>query len=138
MFALNEMKTKLNHDERLLNRIVPDFAVGCRRPTPGNGYLESLTKPNVRVITNDIKMIVPDGIVLSTGELIKVDALICATGFDVSFCPRFPIIGRDGISLGEQWQKKPEAYLSMAAENFPNYLSKFHSWRQNLAYIDGC
>ncbi|KAI9870993.1 MAG: hypothetical protein M1830_003547, partial [Pleopsidium flavum] len=120
-FSINEMKTKLNHDEHLVKHMVPDFAVGCRRPTPGNGYLEALTKPNVRVVTDRIEKVVPEGIMLSTGELLKVDAFICATGFDISFCPRFSMVGRNAVSLAEQWKDKPEAYLSLAAANFPNY-----------------
>jgi cation diffusion facilitator CzcD-associated flavoprotein CzcO len=124
-YSVNEMKLKLGSDERLMKHMIPDFGVGCRRPTPGNGYLEALTQPNVRVVTDNIDKVVPEGIVLSTGELVKIDIFICATGFDISFCPRFPIIGRNGISLAEQWQDKPEAYLSLAAENLPNYFSQF-------------
>ena len=123
-FSINEMKTKLENNPRLVKHLIPDFAVGCRRPTPGNGYLEALTQPNVRVVTDAIKRIVPEGIELSTGEVVKVDVFICATGFDISFCPRFPLIGRNGVSLQSQWQTKPEGYLSLAAENFPNYFSK--------------
>jgi cation diffusion facilitator CzcD-associated flavoprotein CzcO len=118
------MSIKLNRDERLVDKLIPDFAVGCRRLTPGNGYLEALTKPNVRVVTNEISKVLPEGIQLSTGEVVKVDVFICATGFDVSFSPRFPMIGRNMISLKDQWEDKPEAYLSMAIENFPNYFSK--------------
>ncbi|KAI9818370.1 MAG: hypothetical protein M1827_000428 [Pycnora praestabilis] len=121
LFSTNEMKTKLGGHEQLIKNLIPEFAVGCRRPTPGNGYLEALTKDNVRVVTDNIKQIVPEGIELSTGELLKIDAFICATGFDISFSPRFPMTGRNGVSLAEQWKEKPEAYLSLAAANFPNY-----------------
>jgi hypothetical protein len=117
------MKTKLNSDANLLKHIIPDFAVGCRRPTPGNGYLEALTKPKVRVVTEEISEIVPEGIKLKSGEVLKVDMFICATGFDISFAPRFPLIGRNGINLAKQWKARPEAYLSMAAANFPNHFS---------------
>jgi cation diffusion facilitator CzcD-associated flavoprotein CzcO len=123
-FSIDEMKTKLRNNERLIKHLIPDFAVGCRRPTPGNGYLEALIKENVRVITEPIEKVVPKGIVLATGELVEIDAFICATGFDVSFTPRFPMIGRNNVSLADQWSDKPEAYLSLAVENFPNYFSK--------------
>jgi cation diffusion facilitator CzcD-associated flavoprotein CzcO len=93
------MSIKLNRDERLVDKLIPDFAVGCRRLTPGNGYLEALTKPNVRVVTNEISKVLPEGIQLSTGEVVKVDVFICATGFDVSFSPRFPMIGRQARGL---------------------------------------
>lgn len=117
------MTTKLKGDPTLLKHLIPDFAVGCRRPTPGNGYLEALTDPKVNVVTEEISEIVPKGIKLKSGKVIEVDTFICATGFDISFAPRFPLIGRNGISLSEQWKTRPEAYLSMAAANIPNHFS---------------
>lgn len=123
-FSTNDMKTKLGVDNPLADFIIPKFAVGCRRPTPGNGYLESLTKENVRVVTDEIAEVVPEGVILATGEVLKVDALICATGFDLSFCPRFPIVGRNGANLADQWKDRATAYLSMAPENMPNYFSE--------------
>jgi cation diffusion facilitator CzcD-associated flavoprotein CzcO len=124
-FSTHEMTTKLAAKKSLVEHIVPDFAVGCRRPTPGNGYLEALTDPKVRVVTDEISEIVPEGIKLVTGEVIKVDTFICATGFDISFAPRFPLVGRNGINLATQWKSRPEAYLSMAAANIPNHFSMF-------------
>lgn len=121
------MKTKLGQDSPLLQHMIPKFAVGCRRPTPGNGYLEALTSPKVRVITDEIAEVVPEGIKLTTGETVGVDVFICATGFDISFAPRFPLIGRKGIDLRDQWKKRPGAYLSLAAANMPNHFSKSNS-----------
>ncbi|KAK7902698.1 hypothetical protein LTR67_002344 [Exophiala xenobiotica] len=120
-YSVNEMTTKLKHNERLIKHMIPDFAVGCRRPTPGNGYLEALNAPNVRVVTDKIEKVVPEGIVLSTGEVLTVDAFICATGFDISFWPRFELIGQNDVSMKQKWEKKPEAYLSLAVDKFPNY-----------------
>ncbi|RSL45330.1 hypothetical protein CEP54_014312 [Fusarium duplospermum] len=67
-FATNEMRTKLGEDSPLIKHLLPTFAVGCRRLTLGNGYLEALTKENVRVVTDAISEIVPEGIKLTTGE----------------------------------------------------------------------
>lgn len=122
-FSTNEMKSKLGADSPLLKHLIPSFSVGCRRPTPGNGYLEALTQENVRVVTDQISEIVPEGIKTETGEVIKIDMFICATGFDISFRPRYSVIGRDGVDLGEVWKDKPSAYLSMAVPNFPNHFS---------------
>jgi cation diffusion facilitator CzcD-associated flavoprotein CzcO len=118
------MTSKLEKSPELLKHLIPKFAVGCRRPTPGNGYLEALGKDNVRVITEEIQEILPEGIKLTTGETVPVDVFICATGFDISFCPRFPLVGQNKKELSEQWRDKPTAYLSLAAENMPNYFSK--------------
>jgi cation diffusion facilitator CzcD-associated flavoprotein CzcO len=119
------MKSKLGEDSPLLKHLIPTFSVGCRRPTPGNGYLEALTKENVRVITDPITEIVPEGIKIASGEIIKIDMFICATGFDISFCPRYPVIGRNGTSMGEVWKEKPAAYMSLAVPDLPNHFSKY-------------
>lgn len=76
------------------------------------------------MVTDSISEIVPEGIKLTTGEIISIDILICATGFDISFRPRYPVTGLEGVTLAEQWKEKPEAYLSLAVPNFPNHFSK--------------
>ena len=49
--------------------------------------------------------------------------MVCATGFDVSFRPNYPTLGRNGIDLREAWTKSPESYFSIAAANMPNYFT---------------
>lgn len=113
------------------DKVIPDFPVGCRRITPGVGYLESFTEPNVRVVTDaSIEKAEEDGLLMSNAEHLQLDAIVCATGFDVSFNPRFPIIGRDEVSLQDVWSKPnmPYAYLSMAVPKFPNYFSEFQAF----------
>ena len=46
---------------------------------------------------------------------------MCATGFDVSHRPRYPIVGKKGLDLAELWKEDPESYVSVAVPNFPNY-----------------
>lgn len=119
------MRRKLAKKPWIADSIVPkNFAVGCRRPTPGNGYLEALCEDNVDVITDSIAEITPEGIKTADGKEHKVDIIVCATGFDVSWKPYYPTIGRDGHSLAEDWKDVPSTYLSITVPNFPNYLSK--------------
>ncbi|KAJ3949097.1 uncharacterized protein N0V96_000209 [Colletotrichum fioriniae] len=116
------MQSALNNEQRLIDILIPKFPISCRRMTPGVGYLESLTKPNARVISGGIARIVSDGLITESGEHIAVDAIVCATGFDVSFCPRFPIIGRQSTNLQDIWVKDiPKAYMSCAVPEIPNY-----------------
>jgi cation diffusion facilitator CzcD-associated flavoprotein CzcO len=124
-FAESEMKKKLASNPDIADAIIPkDFAVGCRRPTPGNGYLEALCEENVEVILNGIEEITPKGIKTVDGIVHEVDIIVCATGFDVSWKPYYPTIGRDGRSLSEEWKDAPSTYLSITVPHFPNYLSK--------------
>ena len=112
----------MGHDDRLIDKIIPkDFNVGCRRPTPGEGYLEALVAPKTTVFTETIGKITPNGFTDSEGKEYECDVIICATGFDTSFRPRFPIIGREGLYLDQLWASLPRSYLGIAAPKMPNY-----------------
>lgn len=41
----------------------------------------------------------------------------------MSFSPRFPIVGQNGVDLQKQWDIAPECYLSLAAAHMPNYFT---------------
>ncbi|KAK3935553.1 hypothetical protein QBC46DRAFT_358167 [Diplogelasinospora grovesii] len=117
------MEDRLEGDERLCKALIPNFPLGCRRLTPDVGYLASLRAANVRVVTDSIVRVVPQGIETNKGEIIELDAIVCATGFNVSFCPRFPIIGREG-NLQDVWTRNlPKAYMSCAVPDFPNFFT---------------
>ncbi|KAJ7677213.1 FAD/NAD-P-binding domain-containing protein [Mycena rosella] len=121
-FGNRDMRRRLGGDERLIDAIVPkDFAVGCRRPTPGNGYLEALLQPNVQVYTEMFQRITERGFIDAEGNEHEVDVIICATGFDTSFRPRFPVIAH-GKNVQDTWKDYPvDSYLSIALKNVPNY-----------------
>jgi cation diffusion facilitator CzcD-associated flavoprotein CzcO len=119
------MRKKLVDRPWVADVIVPtDFAVGCRRPTPGNGYLEALCDERVTVVPAGISSIDATGVVDANGVHHEVDIIICATGFDVSWRPRYPLIGRDGVDLRDEWANGPDNYLSITVPKFPNYYSE--------------
>lgn len=116
-----QMSEKLK-DEYLRKRLIPDWQAGCRRLTPGIGYLEALAKPNVQTVYGEINSITERGCLCDDGNEYPVDVLICATGFNTSFKPRFPIINPSGTNLQDAWTKEPRSYFGLAAADFPNYL----------------
>jgi cation diffusion facilitator CzcD-associated flavoprotein CzcO len=107
--------------ETLKEHLIPKWLPGCRRITPGDGYLEALTKPNVECIFQDIAKITPDGVIDGQGALHKVDVIVCATGFDIPYIPHFKIINGDGINMQDEWADEPNLYLGLTAPRFPNY-----------------
>lgn len=115
------MKRRLAGKPALADDLLPSFPPVCRRLTPGPGYLEALTDPKVDVITTAIQTVDEHGIITTDGQHRTVDAIVCATGFDTTFCPRFPIVGKNGVSLAEKWKAVPSTYLSLATDEFPNY-----------------
>ena len=109
-------------DERLLKGFTPKFAVGCRRVTPGDPYMKAIQEPNVDVHFTGVKEITEKGLVGDDGIERKVDTIICATGFDVSYHPHYPVIGRNGIGLKDYFGDAPECYLGTTVPSFPNYI----------------
>ncbi|USP76269.1 hypothetical protein yc1106_03543 [Curvularia clavata] len=116
-----QMSEKLKNPY-LEQRLVPNWRVGCRRLTPGVGYLEALGKPNVQTVYGEINEITERGCLCDDGNEYPVDVLICATGFNTSFKPRFPVINSSGANLQDAWAKEPRSYFGLAAPDFPNYL----------------
>ncbi|KAF9886732.1 hypothetical protein FE257_011109 [Aspergillus nanangensis] len=109
-------------DPALREKLIPEFDVGCRRVTPGEGYLEALQKDNVQVVTGPIQRIQKDGLITGDGTAHPVDVIIAATGYDTTYIPSFPLIGRNGVNLGKRWsQTGAEAYFTCAVPDMPNY-----------------
>jgi hypothetical protein len=74
-----QMKTRLSKKPELIESMVPTWEVGCRRMTPGPGYLESLCAENVTVVRKSIKGFTAAGLEMEDGEKREYDAIICAT-----------------------------------------------------------
>lgn len=87
----------------------------------GPGYLEAFTRDNVSLVSSSIVSVDETGINTTDGSHHDFDAVVCATGFDVSHRPPWPLIGREGLSLAEAWEDEPLSYLSLAAHGFPNF-----------------
>jgi cation diffusion facilitator CzcD-associated flavoprotein CzcO len=114
------MRSLLNNDEELIKQLMPTYHVGCRRITPNNGYLEAIQAPNASFTMDPIIRFTSTGIETSKGTE-YFDLIVCATGFDNTFRPYWPITGRNGISLSEKWKDNPEAYFGICAPDMPNY-----------------
>ncbi|KAH7171233.1 hypothetical protein EDB81DRAFT_709874 [Dactylonectria macrodidyma] len=120
------MKERLVKKPELIEHIVPDFSPNCRRLTPGPGYLEAISEPNVDYIQTRIKRFTETGIETEDGVQRDVDAVICATGANVDMVPRFPIRAH-GQDLATVWGTEsghgfPYTYLGLATPGFPNFL----------------
>lgn len=79
------MADKLNNDPELCEKLIPKWELGCRRVTPGAGYLEAFLKPNVHLTQSPIIKLAKDSIVTEDGNNYKVDVgkLIWPRGRDL-------------------------------------------------------
>lgn len=82
----------------------------------------AIQKENVDVHFTTVDEINETGVIGNDGKHREVDTIICATGFDVTYKPRFPIIGKNGVDLYEKWKTAPESYLGLACPDMPNWI----------------
>ncbi|KAH8689850.1 hypothetical protein BGW36DRAFT_440544 [Talaromyces proteolyticus] len=115
------MREKLANKPHIFESLLPNFSVGCRRLTPGPGYLEALAEDNVDFINTPISKATDTGLVLQNGEEKELDILVCATGFQTSAPPPFLVTGKNGQTMQQKFDPYPETYLSLATDGFPNY-----------------
>ena len=94
------MRAALNNNDALCEILIPNWTLGCRRLIPGEGYLESFLLPTVQLEKSRISQITETGITTDSGTQHKIDILICATGFDASYIPHYPVTGRHGARPG--------------------------------------
>ncbi|KAK0660177.1 putative sterigmatocystin biosynthesis monooxygenase stcW [Lasiodiplodia hormozganensis] len=122
--AQDKMRARMREwirDPRLVEGFTPRFEIGCRRVTPGDPYMEAVTKDNVDVHFTAVEHLTEDGVVGADGVERKCDTVVCATGFDVTYRPRFPVVGKNGVNLAEKWKDAPESYLGITVPDMPNF-----------------
>ncbi|KUM62460.1 hypothetical protein ACN42_g4650 [Penicillium freii] len=114
------MRQRLSENPELIDKLIPEFEIGCRRLSPGDGYLEALQQPNAEWCFEGIEEITKTGIRTAAGEE-EFDLIVYATGFDTTFVPGWELVAREGRRLDVEWKKVPEAYFSICAGGIPNY-----------------
>lgn len=71
--AAAQMAEKLNHDPVLCSKLIPKWELGCRRITPGPGYLESFLKPHCRLTDSPITKVTENSVCTADGEEYECD-----------------------------------------------------------------
>ena len=108
-------------DPTLRAKLTPSYTMGCKRILMSNDYYPALARPNVDVVTDGIERITCDGVLTKNGVEHRVDAIICGTGFTASeYLAPLTLIGRSGRNLNDVIQEKPQSYLGITVNGFPN------------------
>ncbi|PYI11461.1 putative flavo protein [Aspergillus sclerotiicarbonarius CBS 121057] len=108
-------------DPSIAARMIPEFHPGCRRLTPGHGYLEAFTNPNTHMCWEPIERITETGIKTTDGKENTFDIIVCATGFETTYIPQWTLVGRNNTTLTEKWKTEPEAFFAVHVDGLPNY-----------------
>ncbi|KAE9965383.1 hypothetical protein BLS_007682 [Venturia inaequalis] len=96
-----------------------------RRIGPGHEELKSRLipswPPDVTTVHKEIVEILPGGVKDESGKVHEVDILVCATGFNLAFAPRFEVKGVDGVTMKDEFDPEPIVYCAVTVPKFPNY-----------------
>jgi cation diffusion facilitator CzcD-associated flavoprotein CzcO len=108
-------------DPKLREQLTPKYIMGCKRILLSNDFYRAMSQPQTKLVTAGIERITPRGIRTQDGEEHELDAVICATGFQVAEASApFTIVGRRGQVLSEVWKDGAQAYLGTTVHGFPN------------------
>jgi cation diffusion facilitator CzcD-associated flavoprotein CzcO len=117
-------------DPDVRRRLIPDYDVGCKRPSVSNSYLRSFNRPNVELVSERIERVYDRGIRTVDGREREIDVLVLATGFRLATDPENyrlnPVRGRDGFDLASFYAShRARSYESVSMPGLPNHFMIF-------------
>jgi cation diffusion facilitator CzcD-associated flavoprotein CzcO len=109
-------------DPDLRDRLRPTYRAGCKRLVVSPDFYDAIQSPNAELVDVPIDRVEPAGVRTADGVLHELDVLVLATGFHAdAFMRPMAVSGRDGVTLAERWDPRPNAYLSISMPDFPNF-----------------
>ena len=108
-------------DPELKRALTPDHVLGCKRVLISPDYYSTLDRPNVELVTQEVRGLTESGVVAEDGTERPADVIVLSTGFESTrFLAPMEIRGRGGLDLNEAWREGANAYLGMTVAGFPN------------------
>jgi cation diffusion facilitator CzcD-associated flavoprotein CzcO/acetyl esterase/lipase len=123
-FVRNKIRQQVNDPETAEALCPTSYPIGTKRLCVDTNYYVTFNRPNVKLV--DLRKRPMTGITekgVQVGEeVIEVDAIVFATGFDAmtGALVSVDITGRGGLTLKEAWAAGPRTYLGLQVEQFPN------------------
>ncbi|MBE1576785.1 flavin-containing monooxygenase [Amycolatopsis roodepoortensis] len=108
-------------------KLTPRYALGCKRPSFSNEYLQTFNRDDVTLETTGIDAITESGVRTADGTEHPADVLVLATGFKVfekGNMPAFTVRGAGGADLEKFWaENRFQAYQGVSVPGFPNFFT---------------
>jgi cation diffusion facilitator CzcD-associated flavoprotein CzcO len=108
-------------DPELQRKLTPNYEPGCKRLLLSNDYYPTFLKPHVTLEDSALAQMTKDGVISQTGNKFSADIIVFATGFEAARPPyAAKVVGKQGLSLEQQWSSGMQGYQSTTVHNFPN------------------
>lgn len=118
---------QVNGDSALVAKMTPKHPPVCTRMLVDNHWCKMMLEPNVTLVDGRAASITANSVVGPHGEVADADIIIYATGFQsTKFCTAsLQVFGKNGVSLADDWNPDPTAYLGMCRPSFPNFFMMY-------------
>ncbi|MFV5501242.1 flavin-containing monooxygenase [Acinetobacter sp. 226] len=108
-------------DPELQRKLRPNYEPGCKRLLLSNDYYPTFLKPHVTLEGSALAEVTKDGVLSQAGNKFSADIIVFATGFEAARPPyAAKVVGKQGLSLEQQWSSGMQGYQSTTVHNFPN------------------
>lgn len=119
------MMSQLQNNPELADKVIPKYAVGCKRIIRSQRFLPALLRDNVELVTDRLAKVEANGIVLDTKQgarKIEADMVIYATGYKVGSLGKLSLKGcNEHIVTGSDMiDKALDTYYGMCHPLYPN------------------
>jgi cation diffusion facilitator CzcD-associated flavoprotein CzcO len=109
-------------DPELREKLRPNYRAACKRLVVSSDFYEAIQQPNAELVSAPIECVEPGGVRTNDGILHELDVLALCTGFKAdAFMRPMSVVGRDGHTLAQAWDPRPNAYMSISIPDFPNF-----------------
>jgi cation diffusion facilitator CzcD-associated flavoprotein CzcO len=112
-------------DPAVAELLIPtDHPIGTKRICTDSNYFQTFNQPNVSLVSvrhTPIESVDATGI-NTTDVHFDLDMIVFATGFDAltGALANIDIVGRDAVTLRDDWAHGPRTYLGLSVDGFPN------------------
>jgi cation diffusion facilitator CzcD-associated flavoprotein CzcO len=119
------MLSQLKGNKKLAEKVIPKYAVGCKRIIRSERFLPALLRPNVELVVDQFSQVEDDGIIINTKNgprKIEADILVYATGYQVGSLGKMQLKGcGDHLVTGSYMvDNAMDSYYGVCNPLFPN------------------
>ncbi len=119
---IDSIRRETGGDRELAEALVPDYPPCGKRLLVDDGtWYRTLTRDDVRLVTDPIERITRHGVRTGNGVEHEVDVIVLATGFHATrfLWPMTITVGGER-DIREHWGDDPRAYLGIVVPGYPN------------------
>ncbi|MDL9948138.1 NAD(P)/FAD-dependent oxidoreductase [Gordonia sp. ABSL11-1] len=123
---LDYLDSKVGNRPDLLGQLTPDYPPFTKRMVVDSGFLDTLQRDNVTLVSDPIDSVIPAGVRTADGQLHELDLLVTATGFHATrFLWPIELFTRTGQPAAQVWggEYEARAYLGITLAGFPNFFA---------------